>query len=108
MNIAFPSREEMRDFSRENDVAYSDTVRDVVRLTAIAHLSESNFLNKDCVLVGGMAMRLRGSNRFTIFDTDSSLRHPPVNPDAVADSLTLKSDDLEIEPKDQRSWREGP
>lgn len=107
MNVSFPNRNEMRAFSREHGIAYNDTVRDVVRLAAIAHLTDRNFLNTDCVLVGGMAMRLRGSTRFTIFDTDSSIRHPPVDTDVVADSLSLKSDDLEIESKDRRRWIEG-
>lgn len=37
----------------------------------------TSFAHRDLVLVGGMALRLRGSNRFTIFDTDSSTRNPP-------------------------------
>lgn len=65
-------------FRRANGLEYPDVVRDVVRLAAIANMREQNFLNKDCVLVGGMGLRLRGSTRFTIFDTDSSIRKPPV------------------------------
>lgn len=107
MNINFPTREEMRNFSREHGLEYSDVVRDVVRLAAVANMRAENFLNEDCVLVGGMALRLRGSNRFTIFDTDSSVRKPPVDKDAVTDGLTMKTDNLEIEPKDQFSWAEG-
>lgn len=97
----------MRDFSQAHGLQYSDVVRDVVRLAAVANMRAENFLNKDCVLVGGMGLRLRGSNRFTIFDTDSSVRKPPIDKDAVTDGLTMKTDDLEIEPKDQRSWAEG-
>lgn len=79
MNFRLPTRPEMAAFSKSNELVYSDVVRDVVRLVAIAHLREVGFLNEDCVLVGGMALRLRGSDRFTIFDTDSSMRRPPIS-----------------------------
>jgi hypothetical protein len=107
VNFSLPTRAELVAFRKAHDLVYSDVVRDVVRLVAIARLREANFLDEDCVLVGGMALRLRGSDRFTIFDTDSSMRRPPVEPKAVTDGLTLVSDDLEITPGNPAGWGGG-
>lgn len=104
MTIAFPKREELSAFAKVNGIPYTDVVRDVVRLAAVAHLRETNFLHRDLVLVGGMALRLRGSNRFTIFDTDSSTRTPPMEESELTAALTLETDDLEIIPEDPSYW----
>lgn len=104
MKIYFPQREELVAFVNANEIPYRDVVRDVVRLAAVAHLRETNFLHRDLVLVGGMALRLRGSNRFTIFDTDSSTRNPPTEESEMAAALSLETDDLEITPADPTYW----
>lgn len=107
MTVAFPRRAELSDFAQANAIPYTDVVRDVVRLAAVAHLREANFLHRDLVLVGGMALRLRGSNRFTIFDTDSSTRTPPTKEDELTAALTFQTDDLEILPEDPNYWLTG-
>ncbi|HET7510338.1 MAG TPA: nucleotidyl transferase AbiEii/AbiGii toxin family protein [Solirubrobacterales bacterium] len=104
MTITFPRREELSAFAQANAIPYTDVVRDVVRLAAVAHLRETNFLHRDLVLVGGMALRLRGSNRFTIFDTDSSTRTPPTEESKLTAALTLQTDDLEIIPENPDYW----
>lgn len=104
MKIAFPRRQELSAFAKDNGIVYADVVRDIVRLAAVAHLRETNFLHRDLVLVGGMALRLRGSNRFTIFDTDSSTRNPPTEEDELTAALKLETDDLEITPEDPSYW----
>jgi hypothetical protein len=104
VKITFPRRQELSAFARDNEIVYADVVRDVVRLAAVAHLRETDFLNRDLVLVGGMALRLRGSNRFTIFDTDSSTRNPPTEEDELTAALKLETDDLEIVPEDPSYW----
>jgi predicted nucleotidyltransferase component of viral defense system len=104
VTIAFPQQPELRDLVRRTGIAYEDVVRDVVRLVAIAQLQTTKFLSEDCVLVGGMALRLRGSNRFTIFDTDSSTRRPPADEKDLSDSLAFSADDLEILPEDPTHW----
>ncbi len=104
MKITFPRRQELSAFARDNEIVYADVVRDVVRLAAVAHLRETDFLHRDLVLVGGMALRLRGSNRFTIFDTDSSTRNPPTEEDELTAALKLETDDLEIAPEDPSYW----
>lgn len=104
MSISFPLRREIQAVAKRAGLPYSDAVRDIVRLVAIAQLCSKGFLNEDCVLVGGMALRLRGSNRFTIFDTDSSTRRAPVSERDIADGLSFSADELEIIPGDPAYW----
>lgn len=104
MKITFPQRRELSAFAKENEIPFVDVARDVVRLAAVAHLRETNFLHRDLVLVGGMALRLRGSNRFTVFDTDSSTRNPPTEERKLTAALELDTDDLEILPEDPSYW----
>lgn len=107
MSISFPLRGEIQAIARRAGLPYSDAVRDIVRLVAIAQLRGKDFLNEDCVLVGGMALRLRGSNRFTIFDTDSSTRRAPVDERDITEGLRFSADELEIVPEDPAYWTSG-
>lgn len=101
---SYPDPDEIEAYADRFDLDPGDVVRDIARLAAIAHLCEKGFLNEDCVLVGGMALRLRGSGRFTIFDTDTSLRQPPLDEIELTADLTLTTDDLEIRPADGSYW----
>ena len=104
MKVSFPLREEIQAVARGAQLPYSVAVRDIVRLVAVGQLCVKDFLNDDCVLVGGMALRLRGSRRFTIFDTDSSTRRTPVTEDSITDALSFVADELEISPEDPTYW----
>lgn len=104
MSISYPLPREISAIGKASGLEYPDTVRDIVRLVAIAHLRSKNFLNEDCVLVGGMALRLRGSNRFTIFDTDSSARRGPIDEKDISDSIHLTTEELEMTPEDPAYW----
>jgi hypothetical protein len=104
VNVSFPLRGEIQAVAKNAGLPYSDAVRDIVRLVAVAQLCSKSFLNEDCVLVGGMALRLRGSSRFTIFDTDSSTRRTPISEQDIADGLSFTADELEISPEDPAYW----
>jgi Nucleotidyl transferase AbiEii toxin, Type IV TA system len=100
----YPGPEQLEDYATRFELPLADVIRDIARLAGIAHLRSAGFLNEDCVLVGGMALRLRGSSRFTVFDTDTSLRSGNLDEKALASGLTVTTDDLEIEPAEADYW----
>jgi len=64
-------------------------IRDIARLVTVAQMVHGGDLDDDLVLTGGMAMRLRGSPRFTMSDTDTSRRQrEPPDRDQLAEALT--------------------
>jgi hypothetical protein len=77
--------------------------RDIVRIATVAHLVDTSVLDDDFVLTGGMALRLRGSNRFTIKDTDSSLRGR-LDELELAGKLRLDDDQLQVYPDPGTNW----
>lgn len=81
----------------------ADLVRDIARIVTIAELCVRGFLNDDCVITGGMALRLRGSNRFTMLDTDSSMRGRLDEIELVG-SLDIERDELVVRPDDGTKW----
>jgi nucleotidyltransferase AbiEii toxin of type IV toxin-antitoxin system len=99
----YPDPDEIDAYAKENALDRADIVRDIARLVAIAHLCDRGFLNQDCVLTGGMALRLRGSTRFTVYDTDSSIRGR-LDELKLAGSLSLDTDQLVIKPDEGAYW----
>jgi hypothetical protein len=82
-------------------------VRDIARLVTVAQMVHDNELN-DLVLAGGMAMRLRGSPRFTMSNTDTSRRIPEApDRDRLADALTVDQSELTVSPGDVLGWKPG-
>lgn len=83
-------------------------VRDIARLVTIAQMVHDGELNDDLVLTGGMAMRLRGSPRFTMSDTDTSrrIREAP-DRDRLAEALTVDQSELTVTPGDILGWKPG-
>jgi hypothetical protein len=75
----------------------ADIVRDIVRIVSIAKMVSDGTLNDDWVLCGGMAMRLRGSPRFTRLDTDTSRRAGVPDDSTLAMALRLDEDVLSVE-----------
>jgi nucleotidyltransferase AbiEii toxin of type IV toxin-antitoxin system len=75
-----------------------EIVRDIVRLVSVADMVHRDILNEDWVLAGGIAMRLRGSPRFTRLDTDSSKRGELPTASELMNALRFDSDDLTITP----------
>lgn len=65
-------------------------------------------LNDDFVLTGGMAMRVRGSPRFTMSDTDTSrrIREAP-DRERLAEVLTVDHAELTVTPGDVLGWKPG-
>ena len=61
-------------------------------------VTEKGCLNDDCVLCGGLAMRLYGSPRFTIMDTDVSYRLDEFHEIELVQALTIEDEveDLDI------------
>lgn len=83
-------------------------VRDIARLVTVAQMVDEGDLDDDLVLTGGMAMRLRGSPRFTMSDTDTSrrMREPP-DRDQLAEALTVDQSELTVTPGDVLGWKPG-
>lgn len=83
-------------------------VRDIARLVTVAQMVHDGELNDDLVLTGGMAMRLRGSPRFTMSDTDTSrrIREAP-DRDRLAEALTVDQSELTVSPGDVLGWKPG-
>ena len=83
-------------------------VRDIARLVTVAQMVHDDELNDDLVLTGGMAMRLRGSPRFTMSDTDTSRRIPEApDRDRLAEALTVDQAELTVSPGDVLGWKPG-
>ena len=104
MIAAWPDADDVERYAATYGLDEADIVRDIVRIVSIAHLRTSSFLNEDCVLTGGMGFRLRGSSRFTIKDTDSSLRGP-LDELELAGSLNVSvGDELDIRVDPGERW----
>jgi hypothetical protein len=99
----YPSRDEIDAFAQQWGLNPEWVVKDVVRLAAIHHMLEQHFLNDDCVLTGGMALRCWGSTRFTIKDTDTSSRHPLDELELQA-ALKIETDELTVNADKVESW----
>jgi hypothetical protein len=73
--------------------------RDIARMVELVHLVDEKFLGENAVLSGGMAMRLRGSRRLTMLDTDlSASPAADVKPDDIRDVLEVQTDEITIVP----------
>ena len=74
--------------------------RDIARMIEIAHLvTDVGFLGTSAVLSGGMAMRLRGSSRLSIKDTDlSTTPDATVSDDDLRDVLEVNDPEISIVP----------
>jgi len=105
--VRWPDPDDIDRYEEANPgLAAAEIVRDIVRLATIAELCEQGFLNADCVLTGGMALRLRGSSRFTVFDTDCSMRGR-LDEVELAGSLDIRTDELIVRPDDGTNWSRG-
>ena len=62
----WPTGYDIERYTEEHGLDFDDITRDIVRIATIAHLLDTGVLDDDFVLTGGVALRLRGSNRFTI------------------------------------------
>jgi hypothetical protein len=88
----WPLPDDVARYSRQLHVPAEAIVRDIARLVTIAQMVHDGELNDDLVLAGGMALRLRGSPRFTMSDTDTSRRIPEApDRDHLAQALTVAS-----------------
>jgi hypothetical protein len=94
---AWPSGYDVERYAEEHGLDFEDITRDIVRIATVAHLVGAGVLDEDFVLTGGMALRLRGSSRFTIKDTDSSLRGR-LDELELSRRLRLDDDHLQVYP----------
>jgi hypothetical protein len=101
---AWPDADDIERYATMHALDEADIVRDIVRIVSIAHLCRSGFLNEDCVLTGGMGLRLRGSSRFTIKDTDSSLRGPLDELELAGKLNVSVGDELDIRVDPGERW----
>jgi len=69
-------------------------------MAELAHLLDEGFLGSRAVLAGGMAMRLRGSARLTVLDTDlSATSDGQVTLDELLDLLEVQEEEITIVPE---------
>jgi hypothetical protein len=99
----WPTGYDVERYAEEHGLDFDDITRDIVRIATIAHLLDTGALDEDFVLTGGMALRLRGSNRFTIKDTDSSLRGR-LDELELSGKLRLETDQLQVYPDPGTNW----
>jgi hypothetical protein len=93
----WPTADDLDRYDQElRGIPRSDIVRDIVRIISVAKMVADGALNEDWVLCGGMAMRLRGSPRFTRFDTDTSRRKGPPSDTTLADALKIDEEELVV------------
>jgi hypothetical protein len=108
LEIDYPSAGEIVAFAQAHRLAPQDVVRDIARLIAVHQMVvNKHFLNDDCVLCGGMGLRLRGSPRFTMMDTDISYRlddfEEAIDLQGV---LRIAVEDLSIDADRREEWQE--
>ena len=70
----WPRPDDLARYHEQLGVPPEAIIRDIVRIVCVAQLVHDGVLDEDWVLSGGMGMRLRGSSRFTMSDTDTSRR----------------------------------
>lgn len=104
----WPLPDDLDRYQSDLKVPRDAIVRDIARLVTVAQMVHDGELNEDFVLTGGMAMRLRGSPRFTISDTDTSrrMREAP-DRDRLAEALAVDQAELTVTPGDTLGWKPG-
>lgn len=70
-------------------------VRDIARLHCILHLVQEGLLGDEAVLTGGIAMRCLESNRFSVYDSDTSSIPEIADPELVA-ALNYGDEDIAV------------
>jgi hypothetical protein len=75
----WPRPDDLARYHEQLGVPPEAIIRDIVRIVSVAQLVHDGVLGEDWVLSGGMGMRLRGSTRFTMSDTDTSRRGGATN-----------------------------
>jgi hypothetical protein len=103
----WPAPDDLDRYAEELGIGREVVVRDIVRLVSLAHMVQEGELNEDWVLTGGMAMRLRGSPRFTVTDTDTSRRGGWPERERLSEALTIDQTELTVTPVDYLNWRTG-
>jgi hypothetical protein len=82
----WPRPDDLARYHEQLGVPPEAIIRDIVRIVSVAQLVHDGVLGEDWVLSGGMGMRLRGSTRFTMSDTDTSRRGGAPDRDELADA----------------------
>jgi predicted nucleotidyltransferase component of viral defense system len=106
LELDYPSDAFIAQFARTHRLTPADVLRDIARLVAIHQMTvEAKFLNDNCVLCGGVAMRFYGSRRFTVTDTDASYRLDDWDELDLQAALDIEVEDLTIEAGDPAYWQ---
>lgn len=104
----WPLPDDIERYRQELGVPTDAIIRDIARLVTVAQMVHAGDLGDDLVLTGGMAMRLRGSPRFTMSDTDTSRRLAEApDRERLAEALTVEEAELTVTPGDLLGWKPG-
>lgn len=71
--VSYPRPDDVDRYRNALGLAREAIVRDIVRIVSIGQMAHTGELNDEWVLAGSMGLRLRGSTRFTMMDTDTWL-----------------------------------
>jgi hypothetical protein len=101
--VAYPRSDDIDRYARHLRVPRLAVVRDIARIVTVAQMAWTGELNEEWALCGSMGLRLRGSPRFTMMDTDTSRIGTPDNA-RLAASLTVDHDELVVAPAGVQHW----
>src|SRR4051794_26893071 len=103
----WPTAADVETYSKELGIPAEAVIRDIARIVTVAQMVHEGQLSEDWVLSGGMAMRLRGSPRFTMSDTDTSHRLGTViDRETLAEAVSVDQSELVVKPVEEW-WRPG-
>jgi len=102
--VTYPRPDDVDRYRDALGLAREAIVRDIIRMVSIGQMAHTGELNDEWVLAGSMGLRLRGSTRFTMMDTDTSRGGLP-DDNALSRALTLDDDDLVITPASPEQWK---
>ena len=102
---SWPTADDVDKYAHDLKIDRDVVIRDIVRTITVAQLVHDETLGNDWVLAGGMAMRLRGSPRFTVTDADTSKREGWPDRESLSEALTIDADELTVAPADYLAWK---
>lgn len=104
--VSYPRPDDVDGYARDLRVPRIAVVRDIARIVTVGQMAWNGELDDEWALCGSMGLRLRGSRRFTMMDTDTSRVGTPDNAGLSA-ALTVEHDDLLVAPAGVAEWGLG-
>lgn len=105
--VSYPEPKAISDFAKATGLRAALVIRDIVRIAEIFNLLDEEFLGKQAVLTGGMALRLFASTRVSIRDLDVSVvaKGSPLTVAELERLLEYEDPQVTIVPKLTEEWK---